>query len=72
MRERTKHRIGAALGALVGAPIIFIASPYICGAFGVDFKPNPFLMIVLTVVFCGLAIGGFAFTREDSDGDGSS
>jgi len=34
----------------------------------VDFKPNPFVMIVITVVLSGLAIGGFAFTREDSDG----
>ena len=68
MRERTRYAIRAALGILVAMPAAVLAVHFTFGAFGVDYKPDPFLIIMLTVVFGGLAIYNFATYREGSDG----
>jgi hypothetical protein len=68
MRERTKYAIRAALGILVAMPATALAIHFIFKAFGVPDKPDPFNIIMLMVVFGGLAIYNFATYREGSDG----
>jgi hypothetical protein len=41
-------------------PAMGLALHFIFGAFGVDHKPDPFLVISLMVAFGGLAIYNFA------------
>jgi hypothetical protein len=69
VRERTRYAIRAALGILVVMPAIWLAVHFIARAFWwPDYKPDPFLIIMLMVVFGGLAIYNFATYREDNDG----
>jgi hypothetical protein len=65
VRERTKYGIGAALGGWVGAPIIWLAAPFILRAFGVEHKPDPLLVIVITVVSGGLTAFSLNLLRTD-------
>jgi hypothetical protein len=68
MRERTRYAIRAALVILVAMPAAMLAGHFIFRAFGVDYKPDPFLIIMLMIVFGGNAIYNFATYREGSDG----
>ena len=67
VRARTKYGIRAALGILVGIPISLLALHFIYRAFGAEYKPNPFSIMMLVITFGGLAIYNVATYREDND-----
>jgi hypothetical protein len=68
VRERNRLAVRAALRILAVMPAMGLAMHFVAKAFGVDHQPDPFLIIMLMVVFGGLAIYNLATYREDSDG----